>query len=109
MHTPNKVLASCLMLSMAGGLILPQAAEASSVQDLQNKKSHLEADIKAAKADRDKTAGNKRSNAQALEAIQAGISTTKQRIGILSDQISASEGRIAEKEAEIAQKQKEFD
>ncbi len=109
MHAPNKVLASCLMLSMAGGLILPQAAEASSVQDLQNKKSHLEADIKAAKADRDKTAGNKRSNAQALEAIQAGISTTKQRIGILSDQISASEGRIAEKEAEIAQKQKEFD
>ncbi|MDU2293638.1 MAG: peptidoglycan DD-metalloendopeptidase family protein [Peptococcus niger] len=109
MHAPNKVLASCLMLSMAGGLILPQAAEASSVQDLQNKKSHLEADIKAAKADRDKTAGNKRSNAQALEAIQAGISTTKQRIGILSDQISASEGRIAEKEAEIEQKQKEFD
>lgn len=39
MHAPNKVLASCLMLSMAGGLILPQAAEASSVQDLQNKKA----------------------------------------------------------------------
>lgn len=109
MHAPKKWIASCLMLTVAGGLLTPQVAEASSVQDLQNKKGHLEADIKAAKADRDKTTGNKRSNAQALEAIQAGISTTKQRIGILSDQLAVSEGRISAKEVEIAEKQKEFD
>lgn len=103
------VLSFAVLLAILQVVPSYAASDSSTLQDLQQKASELNKQIRDSKA----AAAQKQKEAQnisgQIDEIKSDISDTEQKISDVADEISAAEAEISQLESDIAVRQQELD